>query len=554
MEGLASNFEAVLKHFEDHLQGAMYAAVDMELTGTSIESKPESYADSAAERMRMLCEVAETHVPIQIGITLVKHQNNRFQCSTYNFYAFPWVGPELLGHDHSFLCKASALQFNADKNHVDFNKWLKHAVPYMSREDEASYLANPLSHGDTDLPRKVGLLRVWKLLCRAHVPLVTHCPLDIFFLLACFEQRKLPRDPSEMAKLIQQCLPCVFDTAHLHGAIGGFHKLQLVKFLDDAKAMHARLASEYKRLPCYVDLDTDTAARYSSGGNLAHDAGFDSLCTAQLYAYLLNLSPDAVAEGANRLFLFKSTECLDLSRAADAGQPGSHIFDMSCETLLVARLSQPKDMQTLRQISMEGFTYKWMDDSHVLVPVPALGLGASCQAAELAGRVPGAQWLPFEVWRSDSTIVPSAALCVCADPAPKSKTEAWLDIHEDPLYCGFVKRVDTSSGYGFISCAESFAKFQQDVFAHFSHLARPHIGQEVYFTVFMNSWGRPQANVSHFGLLTEMGSSEMDFDEGRTTAGSGSDSASDRDSCCSQDVQQGLSSLQWLEGTMSTCA
>jgi cold shock CspA family protein len=550
----------------------------MELTGTSVDNMPESYVDSAAERLSKLCEVAETHVPIQIGITLVKHENNSFQCSTYNFYAFPWVGPELLGQDRSFLCRASALQFNADKNHVDFNKWLKHAVPYMSREDEARYLASPLSHGDTDLPRKVGLLRVWKLLCEARVPLVTHCPLDIFFLLACFEQRKLPRDPSEIAKLILQCLPCVFDTAHLHGAIGGFQSLQLVKFLEDARAMHAGFAVNQKRLPCYFDLDHDTAVRYGSGGDLAHDAGFDSLCTAKLYAYLLNLAPDAVAQGANRLFLYKCIEYLDLGRPADAGEPGSSIFDLRCEVLLVARLSQPRDTRTLKLISMQGFVYKWMDSLHVLVPVPSSDLGAVSKAAELAGRIPGAQWFPFELWRADvkrsafedkgmiaktfadSMIGPSAISYEHVQPAFKSKIQAWLDVAKEPPYRGVVKKFNASGGYGFINCAESFAKFQRDVFVHCSQLANPHIGQEVLFTVSTNSRGQPQAAVvgtidARFGLATESDSFVTDFDEGRTTVGTSSDCASDRDSCCSQDAQQqGLSSLLWLGGAASACA
>jgi len=316
MEGLASNFDTVLEHFAQNLQGAMYAAIDMELTGTSIDSMPDSYADTAPERLSKMCQVAESHIPIQIGITLVKHENNRFQCSSYNFYAFPWVGPELLGNDRSFLCQATALQFNADKNHVDFNKWLKHAVPFMTREDEANYLASPLSQGDDDLSRKMGLLRVWKLLCDAHVPLVTHCPLDILFLLTCFERRQLPRHPAALAKLIQQCLPCIFDTAHLHGSIGGFKSFQLVKFLEDARIRHAECAASGSCLPCFFDLDHETAAHYGSG-DLAHDAGFDSLCTAQLYAYILNLSPERVSWSANRLFLFKSTECLDLNQAAN---------------------------------------------------------------------------------------------------------------------------------------------------------------------------------------------------------------------------------------------
>ena len=46
--------------------------------------------------------------------------------------------------------------------------------------------------------------------------------------------------------------------------------------------------------------------RYGSKNDLAHEAGFDSLVTAQLYAYLRAISPAQVREAANRLFLYKS--------------------------------------------------------------------------------------------------------------------------------------------------------------------------------------------------------------------------------------------------------
>jgi hypothetical protein len=446
MEGLASNFETVLKLFEEHLDGAMYAAVDMEFTGTDIDNLPDCYAESAAERLSKLCEVAEKHVPIQIALTLVKHKNNCFQCSSYNFYAFHWVGPELLGHDPSFTCKASAMQFNADKNHIDFNKWMKDAVPYMSREDEARYLASPLSRGDEDLPRKVGLLRVWKLLCEARVPLVTHCPLDIFFLLSSFERRKLPRDPSEMAKLILQCLPCIFDTAHLHGSVGGFRSLRLAKFLEDARARHAELVVAGKALPCCFDVVPETAMKYGNGKDFAHEAGFDSLCTAQLYAHLLNLSPEKVGQSANRLFLFKSMECLDLRRAAEFGEPGVSIFDLTQESFLVARLSNRRGSRALQLISSLGCLYKRMDAWHVLVIIRATGREAASMVTEL-DAIQDVQWLCFEEWRmevrawsytpcKDDSHDPVCDISMLNESCAASSTP---DQHAQPDHCGGVQ-------------------------------------------------------------------------------------------------------------------
>lgn len=565
MEGLTSNFEHVLKHFEEHLQGAMYAAVDMELTGTSIEHMPESYEDSVPERLSKLCQVAESHAPIQIGITLVRHSSNCFNCTSYNFYVFPWIGPELLGREPSFLCKAAALQFNADKNHIDFNKWLKHAVPYMSREDEAQYLANPVSHGDTDLPRKVGLLRVWKLLCQSRVPLVTHCPLDIFFLLTCFERRQFPRDPKEIARVILECLPLVFDTAHLHGAIGSFKSLQLVRFLEEAKIRHSELVAANACLPCFFPLSEETALRYGAG-ELAHDAGFDSLCTAKLYAYLLNISPEIVEKSANRFFLFKSTECLDLRSAADGGDLGYNIFNVNGEYVIVARLYKPRDSWAVRQISNAGFVYKWVNSFHVLVSINSPGHTMASLIAELQSLVPDVEWMSFEDWKSNARYCECALISTSHEQVQFqrcSQVQRWLDGVDGFLYSGTVTRFHASGGYGFIKCREALAKFGVDVFVHSAEMDGISVGQKVSFAVHLNSRGQPQAkNVRPADASSWLASKphccDRDADEGRTTttrASSDCASTSDLDSLKDgssrgSDSQHTLASLMWLEGAV----
>lgn len=569
MEVLASNFEAALMHFEEHLEGAMYAAVDMELTGTTIDNMPDSFEDYAAERFAKLCQVAETHAPIQIGITLVRHENNCFECASYNFYALPWVGPELLGHDPSFLCKRSSLQFNADSGHIDFNKWLKHSVPYMSCEDEARYLGSSCSSADVDLPRKVGLLRVWKLLCEARLPLVTHGPLDLFFLLACFERRELPRDPKEMSRLVLQRFHCVFDTAYLHGSIGGFQRLGLLKFLEDARARHADLSALQEALPCSFRLESETAARYGEGSNdLAHEAGFDSLCTAQLYAYLLNVSPTIVEESANRLFLFRSVECLDLRRAADVGEAGSRIAELSGDSLVVARVRQPRDPTVPKVMSDTGLLYKWIDACHILVGMGAPGSEKAAKATWLSSSIPGAQWLSFEQWRAearshtfrrgtkakwrgnsrrciDAWRAPDGlALPEHVGPVPGSNKQACLDV--GARYRGVIKTFNSSTGFGFISCPETYDTFKRDVFVHGSQIAAFGVGQEVLFAVCTNARGQPQAKDLR---AAEGDTAETDVDEGRTTVEASSDCASsdlDSNSWTGSDGQHVSPTMAWL--------
>merc|ERR1719422_760569 len=124
--------------------------------------------------------------------------------------------------------------------------------------------------------------------------------------------------------MIRQGTPKVYDTAHLHGALGHFKRLGLMKYYEDAKARYDELKDSRNALDRVPQLDFqlqgETAARYGKQDDLAHEAGFDSLITAQLFAYLRVIAPARVKESANRLFLYRSVEYLDLDRAVLTGQ------------------------------------------------------------------------------------------------------------------------------------------------------------------------------------------------------------------------------------------
>eukprot|EP00747_Dinoflagellata_sp_TGD_P208177 gnl/TRDRNA2_/TRDRNA2_81684_c0_seq1.p1 gnl/TRDRNA2_/TRDRNA2_81684_c0~~gnl/TRDRNA2_/TRDRNA2_81684_c0_seq1.p1 ORF type:complete len:495 (-),score=93.84 gnl/TRDRNA2_/TRDRNA2_81684_c0_seq1:108-1592(-) len=405
MEGDSRNFDRVLADFEARLRVAEFVAVDTELTGVDIEGEPDSFEESAQERLEKMLRVAERYTLIQIGFTVMGRQagvEGGLTCASFNLFAFPWDGPELLGQEPGFHCQASALRFNAQHD-VDFNRWIKHGVAYMSRADEASYLQTAAGKEDKDLDQKVGLLRLWKALCAARLPLIVHCPLDLFFLLAAFEHRPLPRDERELVALIRRVSPQVYDTAHLHGVVGRFRRLGLTKFFEDAKTRHEQLASAGKGVdPVEFELKAATQERYGKPGDeKEHEAGYDSLITAQLFAYLRAIAPQQVRQAANRLFLYRSAEFLDLDRAVNAGAIGVSLWDLSRVTLLVAELEHIDSNDAPRLISAAGSEYKWMDSWHILVILRASGGAAVRKAAELASKVQGVQcWMPFEEWRA----------------------------------------------------------------------------------------------------------------------------------------------------------
>lgn len=541
MEGRASNFEQVLAHFKSSLEGAMYAAVDMELTGCDIPGEPDTYKESAGERLSKLCRIAERHVPIQLGLTLVSAEGEQYVCTTYNFYAFPHEGPE--GDGISFQCRASALCFNAGHN-IDFNAWIYEGVPYMTREDAARYQSSPRFSGDDDHERRMGLLRLWEALVEARVPLVVHTPLDLFFLLSCFERRQLPSDdPRSFSALTKQCFPCVFDTAYLHGSIGDFQNRSLTKFLEDARLRHERLQREGKTPPITFKLEGETAARYGQGRQYAHEAGYDSLATAQLYAYLIALAPEKVQESVNKLFLFKSTECLDLNRAEAQGVAGSNAFGPSREAPRVARVESPHGGSAVQIFTALGWESHRVDSTDVLVTIPAKDSDSDAAFEEVSSQLEGAvQWLSLEQWREDAeerrTVNKggrSAELAASLRPRPPSPAEVrpaswaqqWLDGPTEPLrFTGAIKSFNPVNGFGFIDCPETFARFNRDVFLHHTQMGDCVLGQQVAFS----SRGQPQARAvqaldSNYGmarwLLGELGQLKSKADvedaEGLTT-------------------------------------
>lgn len=412
MEGKASTFEKVLADFESRLPTAEFVAIDTELTGVDIEGEPDTFEESATVRLEKICRIAERYTLIQLGLTLVGRQpqglngnhEGKLWCASYNLFAFPYVGQgELAGREPGFMCQASALQFNAH-HRVDFNTWIGQGIPYMSREDERRYFGNPQDTSSNN-DQKIGLLRLWKALCQRKLPFVVHSPLDLFFLLVAFERCPLPRgDPRALAVLIRQCTPKVYDTAHLHGAVGRFRRLGLAKFFEDAKSRHDELLKTNGSSgvhPLDFDLVGETGVRYSKPHEqLAHEAGFDSLLTAQLFAYLRAIAPARVREGANRLFLYRSVEYVDIDRAALEGSVGCSMFDLSRVTLLVARLQSPDNPDAPRLIAQAGSEYKWMDSMHILVVLRASGGAAVRKAADLAAKVRGVEsWMPFDEWR-----------------------------------------------------------------------------------------------------------------------------------------------------------
>eukprot|EP00928_Gymnodinium_smaydae_P029542 TRINITY_DN22213_c0_g1_i1.p1 TRINITY_DN22213_c0_g1~~TRINITY_DN22213_c0_g1_i1.p1 ORF type:complete len:434 (-),score=95.98 TRINITY_DN22213_c0_g1_i1:273-1574(-) len=318
MDGRVSTFRAVYEDLVPRLRNAEFLALTAASTGgsTASDSNVGVQADdakppSAATRLRELCTAAEGAALLQLGVTVVSRgPEGKFQCASYNLFAFPRVRAE-----DAFFCQAAVLRSGA-RQRLNFNTWIAEGISYMSREEEAQYLRTTRRNGDAaHMDEKVGLLYLWKALCEAQLPVVIHRPLDLFLVLAAFEQRVLPKeDPLAMAMLVRRLTPVVHDVSRL-GIVSGMENLSLMRFLEEAEERYEELAGrpESDVARAEFELVGPSAGAYlEPRWQAAPEAGFDSLLVAQIFANLRASAPATAEECSDQLLLARG-RLLDLS-------------------------------------------------------------------------------------------------------------------------------------------------------------------------------------------------------------------------------------------------
>jgi len=67
------------------------------------------------------------------------------------------------------------------------------------------------------------------------------------------------------------------------------------------------------------------------------------------------------------------------------------------------------------------------------------------------------------------------------------------DKEVETVFLGTIKSFDVKSGYGFISSAEAYKKYNKDVFLHFKQIKQFETGDHVTFSMRINGKGYPQA-------------------------------------------------------------
>jgi len=351
MECTAATFPALLADFKHRLTTAEFVAVDTELTGTNLQ--PDSLCNPVEVRYERLRSSACDFSVCQVGFTLARRTENDgvMALSSYNIFVFPYhVDRKFSPH---FKCTTSNMRFLAREG-FDFNRWASSGVLFRRRTSA--------EQTDSDPPSFVAL---WQALCEAQKPLVFHGAFtDLAFLLSAFEA-PLPPSGEGFASLVRSVTPRVHDTAHLFAAVGAvrgkFRRQGLRYFLDEVSQRVSSLRFELDEGSC----------RYASGDK-AHEAGYDSLMTAKLFALLQRLDPETVRLEANRLYLWMSTDCIDISPGVANGFVGRKAYfpNTSAFTVTVSSGTAEAIQGNCRVIWTQGGQVEVLDDSRLLVLLP----------------------------------------------------------------------------------------------------------------------------------------------------------------------------------------
>lgn len=372
MEGTESNFAALLSDFVPRLAAADFVAMDLEMTG--VDSSQDSLFDSVDVRYQRVREAAERFSVCQVGITLGRWgEGDIVALSSYNIFVFPFCKER--GENPSITCGSTGVKF-LSRNGFDFNRWIRDGVPFRARSPQD---AAPTGTDQAEFSQ------LWHTLCAAQKPLVFHSGLtDLAYMMSAFEfGGEMPSSAYDFQRAIRRLSPKVYDTAHLHTAVGAaagkFKRLGLAKFLGEAEQ---RVQEKVK----FVLEGDETLTRYGTGGQ-AHEAGFDSLMTAKLFACLRSLAPSTVEDEANRLFLWMSTECVNINGVL----VGSLSYYGGCAAFLLdfpegdeASLGQLKDLWR------QGGQSELRGTSQALVLWPQ-----GPEAGAPSGVVPAATWTPL---------------------------------------------------------------------------------------------------------------------------------------------------------------
>lgn len=181
-------------------------------------------------------------------------------------------------------------------------------------------------------------------------PLIVHGPLDLVYVASAFQCYPLPTDLVEFVRAVRAPSNLIYDTGHLHSVVGGFKKMKLALYVEEAEARLSKEKGMRTRLSFAEH--SQTYAEKSA----EHEAAYDALLTGKLYAVLQLLAPEVVRANANKLMLFKSFLAFDLENIR--GEP---LKDLDGAVVVSVKGKQGKNRGGIDACRELGLDVKFLD-------------------------------------------------------------------------------------------------------------------------------------------------------------------------------------------------
>ncbi|KAF9132789.1 hypothetical protein BG015_003667 [Linnemannia schmuckeri] len=141
MEILKEDFEAKLPMLQKAISKCDFISMDTEMSGLSTPQNSHRYPDSLSTRYSKVSASANEFLVVQLGICCFTWSDTlgAYEARPFNFPCFPSNDDEAKSGERFFSSQSSSLEFLL-KNHFDFNKWIRHGIPYLTRREEEDYI------------------------------------------------------------------------------------------------------------------------------------------------------------------------------------------------------------------------------------------------------------------------------------------------------------------------------------------------------------------------------------------------------------------------------
>ncbi|KAG0296623.1 hypothetical protein BGZ98_000878 [Dissophora globulifera] len=145
MEILRKDFEASLPMLQKAIAECDFVAMDTEMTGLAAPANIPKAQDSLAARYSKVSASAASFLVIQLGICTFTWSDEvgGYEARPFNFPCFPSSADDAKPGERFFKCQSTSLEFLIN-NDFDFNKWIRHGIPYLTRQEEEIYIARKI--------------------------------------------------------------------------------------------------------------------------------------------------------------------------------------------------------------------------------------------------------------------------------------------------------------------------------------------------------------------------------------------------------------------------